>query len=77
MDQYTQNLAKYPNSDGRISYIGHSNGTYILASALDRYPSLRVNQIVFAGSVVRTDYDRTGSSSNLTKSGIMLLQAIW
>lgn len=56
MDRYTEIVAKCPNADA-IDFIGHSNGTYILASALERYRSLRVNQVVFAGSVVPQDYD--------------------
>jgi pimeloyl-ACP methyl ester carboxylesterase len=55
MDQYTETLARYPNAT-RIDFIGHSNGTYLLASALDQYTELKINRIVFAGSVVRQDY---------------------
>ena len=32
MDQYTMALAKYPNA--KFSFVGHSNGTYLLASAM-------------------------------------------
>jgi hypothetical protein len=55
MDRYTEALAKYPNA--KVSYVGHSNGTYLLASALDRYKSLMVHRVLFAGSVVRRTYD--------------------
>ena len=54
MDQYTENKALYPNA--RFSYVGHSNGTYLLAKALQEYPAARFHHVVFAGSVVRTDY---------------------
>jgi hypothetical protein len=37
--------------------VGHSNGTYLVARALKDYPAARFNRIVFAGSVVRSDYD--------------------
>jgi hypothetical protein len=50
MDQYTEALAKYPKAG--ISYIGHSNGSYLLASALEQYAACAFNQVVFAGSVV-------------------------
>jgi pimeloyl-ACP methyl ester carboxylesterase len=50
MDQYTQAVAQYP--DAEISYVGHSNGTYLLASGLRNYGSLRVKRVFFAGSVV-------------------------
>ena len=56
MDKYTETLARYPNA-GEIDFFGHSNGTYLLASALTRYSSLKVNRVVFAGSVVPTRYD--------------------
>jgi alpha-beta hydrolase superfamily lysophospholipase len=55
IDQYTENLALYPNAD--FSFVGHSNGTYLLAKALDNYPACHFKNVVFAGSVVRTDYD--------------------
>ncbi len=55
MDRFTETRAYYPNAD--ISFVGHSNGTYILASALARYKSLVVKRALFAGSVVNTTYD--------------------
>jgi hypothetical protein len=57
MDQYTEDLALYPNAD--FSFVGHSNGTYLLAKALEDYPSCRFKHVVFAGSVVQTVYDWT------------------
>ncbi|HEY2589282.1 MAG TPA: hypothetical protein VGI81_26290, partial [Tepidisphaeraceae bacterium] len=54
MDQYTEAMAKYPQA--RMSFIGHSNGTYLLASALQRYAACRFHRIVFAGSVVPTQF---------------------
>lgn len=54
MDQYTQAVARYPNA--AIDYIGHSNGTYLLGSALQRYSSVKVNRVALAGSVLRTSY---------------------
>ena len=50
MDQLTEALARYPSA--RISFIGHSNGTYLLASALLRYRAFSLDRVVFAGSVV-------------------------
>lgn len=54
MDQYTEAKAKYPNA--KFDFIGHSNGTYLLASALQNYEACTFNNIVFAGSVVRTSF---------------------
>lgn len=55
MDQYTENMALYPEAD--FSFIGHSNGTYLLAKALEEYPACHFKNVVFAGSVVRQKYD--------------------
>jgi len=54
MDQYTEVLAKYPRAE--IDFVGHSNGTYLLASGLSRYKACSFNRAVFAGSVVPRDY---------------------
>lgn len=55
MDQYTETLARYPQAE-EIHFIGHSNGTYLLASALEKYQSLRIDRLVLAGSVVPKAY---------------------
>ncbi len=57
MEQYTENKASYPNA--RFSFVGHSNGTYLLAKALREYPACRFKHVVFAGSVVSMMYDWT------------------
>lgn len=58
MDEYTETLARYPNvTPDHIQFFGHSNGTYVLADALKDYRSLRINRIVFAGSVVPKKFD--------------------
>jgi len=67
MDEITEALAKYPNAD-QVHFIGHSNGSYLIAEALQRYPSLRkkLGRIVFGGSVVRKEFkwDEILSSPN-------------
>ena len=55
MDQYTEALARYPKAE--YSFVGHSNGTYMLARALRDYPACHFKRVVFAGSVVRCDYE--------------------
>ncbi len=55
LDQYVTAKALYPNA--KFSYVGHSNGTYLLAKALELCPAIKFDRVVFAGSVVRTDYD--------------------
>jgi pimeloyl-ACP methyl ester carboxylesterase len=58
MDQYTEALAHYPEAS--ISYVGHSNGTYLLAKALELYPCCHFENVVFAGSVVSQHYNWQG-----------------
>jgi pimeloyl-ACP methyl ester carboxylesterase len=55
MDEYTENRARFPRA-GTFDYIGHSNGSYILASALLKYKTLVVRRVCFAGSVVPKHY---------------------
>lgn len=55
MDRYTDARARYP--DARFHYVGHSNGTYLLAKALQDYPAVRFDHVVFAGSVVHRAYE--------------------
>ncbi len=52
MDELTELQARYPNMK-RLNFIGHSNGTYILASVLRKYKAVKtIKRVVFAGSVV-------------------------
>ena len=62
MDQYTEARAHYPSAD--FSYVGHSNGTYLVARALRDYSAAQFKRIVLAGSVVRCDYDWNGLINN-------------
>ncbi len=55
MDEYTENIAQYPNAR-RFDFVGHSNGTYVLASALQQYHTLNMGRVFFAGSVVPKHY---------------------
>jgi hypothetical protein len=55
MDLYTEALAQYPSAT-TYDFIGHSNGTYILSSALQKYRTLKVDDVYFAGSVVPQRY---------------------
>ena len=55
VDQYVESLALYPKAEKR-SFIGHSNGTYLAATALDKYQSIRFDQVYFAGSVVPSNF---------------------
>jgi pimeloyl-ACP methyl ester carboxylesterase len=55
MDKYVSAKACYPNAT--FHYIGHSNGTYLAAKALEDYPAARFGRVYFAGSVVHPAYD--------------------
>jgi hypothetical protein len=55
MDNYVSVKAAYPNAT--LHYVGHSNGTYLAASALQDYPAARFGNVYFAGSVVHPRYD--------------------
>jgi pimeloyl-ACP methyl ester carboxylesterase len=55
MNQYAEAMATYPNA--RFSCVAHSNGTYLIAKALELYPACRFTRIVFAGSVVRRGFE--------------------
>jgi predicted esterase len=59
MDEYTELRAKYPNLR-KVHFIGHSNGTYVLASALQNYKTLKVGNIAFGGCVLRRDFNWAG-----------------
>ena len=54
MDHYVEAAATYPRAD--LHFMGHSNGTYLGAWALMDYPMVSFKRIMFAGSVVRTDF---------------------
>ena len=54
MDHYVLMRALYPGA--KFSYVGHSNGAYLLARALLHYPAAKFHHVVFVGSVVRRDY---------------------
>ena len=54
IDQYTQAIAKFPQA--RIHFIGHSNGTYLLAKSLELYPDCQFHNVIFTGSVVRRSF---------------------
>ena len=55
MERFVQIRAVYPNA--RISFIGHSNGTLLAARAMELCEAIRFDHVVFAGSVVRSNFD--------------------
>jgi hypothetical protein len=56
LDQYVTAKSLYP--DARFSYVGHSNGTYLFAKALEICPAIQFEGgAVFAGSMVRRNFE--------------------
>lgn len=53
--QFDQIKERYP--DVAPSVIAHSNGTYIVANALNTYHHIRVDKLILCGSIVRPDFD--------------------
>lgn len=49
-NQYVEAYAQYPNA--KFHFIGHSNGTYLLAYAMKNYAACNFSRVAFAGSVV-------------------------
>lgn len=56
MDEYTETLARYPNAE-HVHFVAHSNGTYLLAAALEQYKSMQIDRVVLGGSVVRKGFE--------------------
>ena len=45
------------SGDQRPSIIAHSFGTYQVAALIERYPNVRFDKVIFAASIVRSDFD--------------------
>ncbi len=56
MDWYTEAVAATPLVESDISFVGHSNATYILANVLRRYATVRLNCVALLGSIVPRDF---------------------
>jgi hypothetical protein len=54
LDKYVEVRRQYPNA--KMSYVGHSNGTYLFARAMELCPMLKFHRAVFAGSVVKCSF---------------------
>lgn len=55
LERYADVKTHFP--DARVSFVGHSNGTYLAARALEMSPAVEFEYVVFAGSVVRRTFD--------------------
>ncbi|HEX8985159.1 MAG TPA: alpha/beta fold hydrolase [Bryobacteraceae bacterium] len=50
MDLYAEARAAFPKA--KCSFVGHSNGTYLMATALSRYVSCRFDRVAFIGCIL-------------------------
>jgi len=55
MEHYADIQSRFPNA--KISFVGHSNGTYIVGRALSCCPSIKFHRIVLTGSVLRCSFN--------------------
>lgn len=69
VDEYTRARAQHP--DARFHFVGHSHGTYLFARALEKYDAIKFNNVVFAGSVVKQDYDWGSKFANKNVSQVL------
>jgi hypothetical protein len=75
MDQYVEVKARF--ADAEFSFVGHSNGTYLLASVLQDYPAAKFARVVLAGSVVRRDFAwQTFLTAPSTSCGVVRITGI-
>lgn len=74
MERYLEAKAKYP-PETRFHFVGHSHGTYVLAKALETYEDCKFDNVVFAGSVVRTDFQWTELLKNEQVKRVLNFQA--
>jgi len=55
LETYVTLKIHYPNAE--ISFVGHSNGTYLAVQAMKLCESVKFKRMYFAGCVVRTDFN--------------------
>jgi alpha-beta hydrolase superfamily lysophospholipase len=75
LEKYAEIGVLYP--DAPISYVGHSNGTYIAANALECSKMVRLDRVLFAGSVVRADFDWSRSQGRVRSVLNLIATADW
>jgi hypothetical protein len=57
LKEYTVRRLEY--GDAHVSAIAHSFGTYLIARALERFPEVTFDRVIFCGSIVRQDFPWT------------------
>ncbi|MGO4690172.1 esterase/lipase family protein [Glaciibacter sp. 2TAF33] len=62
LDQYMEAILSHEPDD--FAFIGHSNGTYMMASVMQQVPAVRFRRIMLAGSVLPSDFDWKGLFDN-------------
>ncbi|GAB5378584.1 MAG: hypothetical protein AcusKO_50460 [Acuticoccus sp.] len=74
-DQYVRTRFRY-GDEPKYSFIGHSNGTYLLAGAMADCPQVVFDNAVLAGSVVDKDHDWTVKTKNFVADGDTWVSAL-
>jgi pimeloyl-ACP methyl ester carboxylesterase len=54
LDEYTR---AGQQGEKKISVIAHSFGTYVVAGALDKYAEVKLESVIFCGSIVRRNFE--------------------
>ncbi len=54
LDLYTRELER---TNGPISIVAHSFGSYLVAKVLEDYPEVRFERVIFCGSIVSVEFD--------------------
>jgi pimeloyl-ACP methyl ester carboxylesterase len=54
LDRYSYHFARNP--DTRFHFVGHSNGTFILGTSLQRVPAMEFERVYLAGSVLPSGF---------------------
>lgn len=60
-DEYTRVTQHTQNTP---SVVAHSFGTYIVAGAMELYPQIKFDRIIFCGAIVRKTYEWSDRASN-------------
>ena len=65
LERYAEVRSNFPNA--QVSFVGHSNGTYLAARALEVCPAVEFKHVVFAGSVVRRSFAWSRQNNRVKK----------
>ena len=73
LEMYVTLKIHYPNAD--ISFVGHSNGTYLALQAMKLCKSIRFRRMYLAGCVARTDYQWSQCNDQVSEKVVNVINA--